>query len=777
MKKINIFLLSIFWVAWTFYPQFSSFAQTDPIKAKQAEKIALKGDGYLKDENYAQALLQYSQSLALDSNNVRALTNGGICRLLTSPTPLAVKQLERGYLLDPKFDIQMHYWLGRAYHLNLQPDAAIEAYNKYLYLLSGTDLAREDVIQLIRQARFLKKFMETPTDNTIVNLGAVINSPHSDYSPVLTSDGKTMIFTSRRNGDEKVSEATGKAEGFETIYIANQFFDGSWSKPVMMTSQSGSAKRGHLSGVQLFDNDTKLLVYNSSRFGSLYAADRDGNNWSEPVALNKYTHTSDYESSGFVNERDSTVYFASDRGSKNGDLDLFVSHRLEDNKWSEPQRLPDMINTDKDEDAPYITKDGMTLYFSSRGHDGMGGYDVYKSHYTPTTHSWSRPVNIGFPMNSPADDIYFIMNDSSGIGYVSSNRIGTLGGADLFKVKPLESILLNGVVTDKNTKKPLPGFDLRFTALSTNEVSASVLTGKEGIYNARLRSKNRYRIEIVQGDKVWLTDEIHIPLEERENVKIFRDFSLDVPALPLPPAVKKLVMPNLSLSRITYQEYDTLEINGVVRDSAGVLSSVRVQLREEGSSEAKLSTTTDKNGNYHFAFIPGKQEDYVVEMAHPGYQFASVVVLYTPKQQPSAKKKVTSTQFNEVNSLDLSMQLVALKVGARSVLGGVYFDFNSAVIKTESNIILDRLAKFLNENPTVRIEIGGFTDDTGSAYTNRVVAQKRAQAIVNYLIEKGTDKTRLTAKAYGEEQPVASNAAEINGRDINRRIEVKILAL
>ncbi|MES2733513.1 MAG: OmpA family protein [Bacteroidota bacterium] len=771
MKKIYLLVFLLYLLGFALDPVMAQVSSS-PAKSKQADKIAKKGDKFFKNENYYKALEQYNKALKVDSNNVRALANGGICNLKLYSNLLSVRYLQKAFALNPAFDIELRYWLGRAYHLTLQPDQAITEYLEYFKLIPFTDPHREEVGRLLTQARFLKVYMTNPSDNVVINQGTNLNSQYPDYSPVLTSDGKSLIFTSRRMKKESKSPSA-QGDDFENIYTSNQFFDGSWSKPELV-SRANANKKQHVSGVQLFDDDKKLLIYNSSKFGSLLTAERNGSGWSEPVALNKYTNTNEYESSGFINDRDSSVYFASSKGSKDGNLDLFVSRKEANGKWGEPQPLSGIINTDQDEDGPFITKDGSTLYFSSRGHDGMGGYDVFKCRYNPSNRSWSRPINLGYPINSPSDDIYFISNDSTGIGYVSSNRMGTLGGTDIYRVKPLEPVIINGYITDKNTQKPLPGYVVEFTSLRSRDVKPAITSSRsDGLYDLRVRSKNNYRLDVSYKGNVIYTEEFKVPMVDRENVKIIHDLQIEAPPIPPPTEVQRMTVADVNLLRITYQEFDTLIINGAVKDSGQSITGAQVQLREESGPKILYTTTTDSKGNYRFAFVPGKRADYVVEITQSGYQFASVVVLYVT---PNPKSKALSSFNKDVNVIDLSTSLMSIDVGAKSVLGGVYFEFNSAVLKPASSVVLDRLHTFLNDNPTIRIEIGGHADNLGTSYFNRVVSQKRAQAVVNYLVTKGIEIGRLVSKGYGEDEPIAPNGAEFNGRDVNRRIEIKILA-
>jgi outer membrane protein OmpA-like peptidoglycan-associated protein len=129
-----------------------------------------------------------------------------------------------------------------------------------------------------------------------------------------------------------------------------------------------------------------------------------------------------------------------------------------------------------------------------------------------------------------------------------------------------------------------------------------------------------------------------------------------------------------------------------------------------------------------------------------------------------------------VNSVDANTRLTEIKVGARQVLGGVYFEFNSARLLQESSIALDKLYQFLRENTSITMEVSGHTDNIGSPEVNKAISRQRAQAVVNYLVKKGIARRRLVAEGYGETQPIASNESALNGRDVNRRVEVTILS-
>jgi outer membrane protein OmpA-like peptidoglycan-associated protein len=223
-----------------------------------------------------------------------------------------------------------------------------------------------------------------------------------------------------------------------------------------------------------------------------------------------------------------------------------------------------------------------------------------------------------------------------------------------------------------------------------------------------------------------------------------------------------------------YRPADSLTIRGVVSDASGIIEGAQIIIRREDSRETMLGTTTDEEGQYVFRFIPGEPRDFVVEVYKDGYLLNSIAVLYNEKVDfQGSTLELKSTM---VNSVDASTRMTQIQVGARQVLGGVYFEFNSAKLLAESSIALDKLYQFLKENPAITMEVGGHTDNIGTPEVNKVISLQRAQSVVNYLVKKGTTRRRLTAVGYGEERPITSNETSLNGRDVNRRVEVTILS-
>jgi outer membrane protein OmpA-like peptidoglycan-associated protein len=300
-------------------------------------------------------------------------------------------------------------------------------------------------------------------------------------------------------------------------------------------------------------------------------------------------------------------------------------------------------------------------------------------------------------------------------------------------------------------------------------------SGEDGKYLLKLRSNYIYNVEIKNdaGD-ILLLDVLTIPLAENDASSVVKNYQINLPSDDLALQGQRIKVENLNLVKMQYKPSDSLTIAGIINDAGGIIEGAQVIIRTEESKEILLKTTTDEEGRYNFRFIPGRQQDYIVEVYKGGYLLNSIAVLYNEKLDFRGNElELKSTM---VNSVDANTRLTEIKVGARQVLGGVYFEFNSARLLQESSIALDKLYQFLRENTSITMEVSGHTDNIGSPEVNKAISRQRAQAVVNYLVKKGIARRRLVAEGYGETQPIASNESALNGRDVNRRVEVTILS-
>jgi outer membrane protein OmpA-like peptidoglycan-associated protein len=292
-----------------------------------------------------------------------------------------------------------------------------------------------------------------------------------------------------------------------------------------------------------------------------------------------------------------------------------------------------------------------------------------------------------------------------------------------------------------------------------------------------LRSNYVYNVEIRndEGD-VLLLDVLEIEPAYEENTELIKNYQVSLPSDALALQGQRIRVENLNLVKMQYQPSDSLILYGIVNSAQGVVPDAEVRVRREDSRDILYETQTDDEGAYAFRFVPNDKTDYIVEIYKEGYLLNSIAVLYNEKVDARAKGNQLELESTMVNSVDANTRLTEIKVGAKQVLGGVYFEFNSAKLLTESAIALDKLVAFLKENPTITMEIGGHTDDLGSEQINKQMSLRRAQSVVNYLIQRGIPRRRVVAAGYGETEPITSNESALNGRDVNRRVEVKILS-
>jgi outer membrane protein OmpA-like peptidoglycan-associated protein len=267
----------------------------------------------------------------------------------------------------------------------------------------------------------------------VENLGPRINSPVADHGVLVTADGERMLFTSRRpdGPNARINKATN--EHFENIY-ESRLVNGRWTEPAMLPPPVNTD--GNDATLGLFNDGRTLLIYRDHNgAGDIWQTKRTGDNWSEPIKLGPHINTPHHESSAWFSFDRQWMYFVSDRPDDNvGGQDIYRS-RWDPvaNDWGPAENLGPDVNSPYDEDGVFVHPDGRTIYFSSKGHNSMGGYDIFRSSLGDDGR-WSRPENLGWPINSPDDDLFFMLTADGSMGYFSSIRAGGLGEDDLYSV-------------------------------------------------------------------------------------------------------------------------------------------------------------------------------------------------------------------------------------------------------------------------------------------------------------------------------------------------------
>lgn len=506
---------------------------------------------------------------------------------------------------------------------------------------------RDEQLQYLRSCDFAMEALKKPVPFEPRNMGSGVNSVEAEYYPSITVDQQEFVFT------RDVKDAN-SMEGHQEDFFISRLQDSVWQK----ARNAGAPLNSTLNeGAPAVSADGRLLFFTACERpegkGScdIYLAQRmpDGS-WSKPFNLGTPVNTTAWESQPSFSSDGKTLYFI--RGTydakRRRQQDIYMTTFQPDMTWSEPRRLSDVINTPQNEESVFIHPDNQTLYFSSDGHTGMGGLDIFVSRREEDG-QWGSPVNLGYPINTHHDENSLVVSADGQTAYFASDRKGGYGKLDLYE------------------------FNLY------PEVRPSLVN----YVRARVR------------DAV-------------SNAPLAADF----------------------------------------------------EIIDVASGKIMLSNTTDKKRGEFLACLPAGK-NYMLNVNKKGYLFYSDYFECT---------KVTDRQ----NAFELDIRLQAPKSGEKVVLRNIFFDVNKYELRQESFTELGRLVAFLKAQPELRIEISGHTDNTGDKKANQTLSQNRAKSVYDYLVSQGIPTASLSYKGYGDSAPVAGNDSE-EGRARNRRTEFRIL--
>ena len=523
-------------------------------QSKEAKKAIRMGDKYFEGHNYKAAVLQYKSTMPEMKGDAVVNYKLGYSYLKTIDKMKSLPYLEQAYRLNPEVDEDIELSLAKSYQINLKFNDALKYYEKYETKLGKRidDDVKERLHRYEYECKNGIEYLANPVDATIENIGGTINGKYPDFVPVISADRTLMAFTSRREGgignEIEYDFDTGDPVGFyEDIYLSKNI-NGKWQRPV----NAGKAvnTETHDASIALSPDGQKLYIYKDDGGGDIYVSKLVGEDWGKPTPLNKnINNKKTYEAHCSVTADENTLYFSSNREGGYGGLDIWMSKK-KNGVWGEAVNLGPVVNTKYDEDAPFIHADGHTLYFSSRGHKGMGGYDIYRTSYDGVT--WQAPANIGYPINSADEDIYFVLSADNKYGYYASAGTHHEGEEDGYGEKdiyvitmpPPEEIvvaatretktttsrsgrqlagavqtkkvtnpitILKGTITDALTGKPLES-KLVLTDNDKNEVISTMTSNSStGKYLIILPSGKNYGLAVEKQDYMFHSENFDIP--------------------------------------------------------------------------------------------------------------------------------------------------------------------------------------------------------------------------------------------------------------------------
>jgi len=321
-------------------------------------------------------------------------------------------------LKEKNAPIDVYLYLGNAYRVNNRLSEAIDSYNKYKELLpeNETNLHRY-VDQQIEACNIANDFMNNPVELEYVNMGQDINSNNDDFKAVISGDGNTLLYMHR-------------LPFYDAVYFSVKT-DGKWTKPENITPQIMSDGDQYVCGIS-YDGKTMLLTREDEFNSDICISRFIDNRWSVSEALGPMINTKYWESHASLSRDGKSLYFASNRNGGVGEMDLYVSELTSEGNYGPAKNLT-QLNTELNEDTPFPTEDNQKLYFSSQGFINMGGYDVFVSELG-SDNKWSTPENVGYPVSTTDDDLFFYPVKDEQIALFSRIDKEGFGGMDIYEV-------------------------------------------------------------------------------------------------------------------------------------------------------------------------------------------------------------------------------------------------------------------------------------------------------------------------------------------------------
>ena len=488
---------------------------------KKANDHYLSGNNLSLQGKFSEALENYIKANDFNSQNALLNYQIGNCYLNTPYKTKAIPFLEKANSLDPNVHVDLHLSLGRAYHLNSEWDKAIKKYNEFKKALPPQALEMiGEITKKLEECNIGKELSKNPIGVEIENLGEVVNSEYTDYVSTISADESVLMFTSRRKGTTGGMEIQSIQEYVEDIYIS-QNDDGKWSKPKNLGKPVNTDRNDAIAGLS-FDGQ-RLFVYRDDENGNgdIYESRLSGEKWSEAIKFPAPINTEFHESTACLAYDGKTLYFVSNREEPGvfGGRDIYMSKWDKRRKtWRKPKNLGRNVNTKYNEESVFIHPDGKTLYFSSQGHNSMGGYDIFKS--TAKGRGWTKPKNLGSPINTPDDDVFFVVSANGKHAYYSSVKQEGYGKRDLYRISFIDPpsepyqpqlTLLKGIISDAVTKELL-GAEIEIIDNELNEVVANFESNsKTGKYLVTLPSGRNYGIIVNANGYLFHSENVNIP--------------------------------------------------------------------------------------------------------------------------------------------------------------------------------------------------------------------------------------------------------------------------
>ncbi|MCS6979314.1 MAG: OmpA family protein [Flavobacteriales bacterium] len=818
----------------------------DPEGFRKAYEALTQGDEQLSlgPSGFEKALRYYLEAYRFNPNNADLNYKLGIIYNALGLKGEAAEYYDRAGQLDNKYKKEAQKLTAELLHLDYQWDRAAAAYADYIATLEAEkgntkDKARikeieQEIYRLRHAANQCKNGKEICKDTipvAIINLGRNINSRYPDYSGIFTENFEQIFFTSRRPNTTGGGIPPGDVFYFEDIYYT---FKDSTGNYVSARQVPGKINTPNHDATVAITSDGKRMIIcrpKSATDSDLFEATFNGTEWSDARPLeginSKYRETH----ATFLPDRKTILFVSNDPDKGARGLDIFMATFSEAEGKYVNIRPVNELNTEWNEDAVFMDFDGNTLYFASEGHTSMGGYDFFKSTYSNGV--FSKPVNLGYPINSPGNDVFFVVSRDGKTAIFDSNRRGGFGEKDLYRMSFLDKLemVLFGTVYDTKTKQVIR--DAKIKLINTEDQSPLSLASNvdPGNYFTREAKVSKfYKAQISANGYQPYEEVFKTVLTNLDSLQMRKDFYLEKAImLTLKGSVidvntNKKVSAKIELQRTNADEKKTLDSDPntgyQTTTSQGASYNARVEAQgyppvsesftvnlapgqtvfEKNFYVSKVTVargirifgtifdrkTNEKlNGTIKILDEKGKEILTLNNSAKTGYSTTELktnTVYFavvnsdgynTGEERFEIIMAEGQTEYEKNFYLEkpFSEKLVAVK--------NIYFDFDKYNLRPDALRDIQKVLKILQDDPNSKVEMFAHCDIIGTYEYNVQLSLNRALTAYNWLYEHGISKDRMKYSYYSFTKPAAPNTKadgsdNPEGRQLNRRVEFRI---
>ena len=496
----------------------------------------------MEEKFWDQAAKEWRNVLAMDPENINVNYKLGYCLLqtetnkadaLTYLEKATSKKLNASY--DP-FDpnekgapVEALYYYAIAQHLNMRFDRSNESLMAMKEMVSKNHRLANQINRAIETNNEAKKQIANPKNYKITNVGATLNSSFADFGPVLTFDESSIFYTSRRLRPDSTNA---NIRDFETdkfrddIYVSFKGRDGQWVQPELLNLNSDD----HDATISVSPDGNTLFIYQDSLGdGQVKYSTLIGETWNAPVKFGSDINSKYWETHCTISANGNELYFVSDRPNGKGKRDIYRCYKNVDGTWGKSENMGDILNTPYDEDAPFLSPDGKFIYFASKGHNTMGGFDLFVSKKDKDG-NWGAPENMGYPLNTVDDDVFFQPMADGKRAFYSSRRDGGKGDLDIYEVempevKGEQLATLKGVFKPVKDKSLPQGLKVTIVNTSSAEKQESPGNAGSGEFMAVLKPCATYQVDYFDGMVKLKSEVLTVPCEN-EKYEYVREIQL-----------------------------------------------------------------------------------------------------------------------------------------------------------------------------------------------------------------------------------------------------------